>query len=157
MDTKFLGDNRPTKGAWESGNYWGKCDICSFDYTGDKRSRQCADCAYGQLYRYQDSGGDKPYVGLMSYSIASETPKGYWIQVHKPKLRFVLKSGFKRFAHDTIDEAKKSFIKRKIKQLEHLVNQTNHVNLILAMDDPFISTAHCNGDFSNLFNTKGKT
>lgn len=99
---------------------------------------------YPVLYRYADGGGPKPYVWLEEYSIIRETPKGYWLQVHKPKLKFVLKSGFKRFAHPTLEQAKFAFIKRKQRQRRHLIEQLHHVTYILGMEDCFSGTNLCN-------------
>lgn len=39
-------DERPKKGAWAPGNYRNTCWTCMCGFTGDKRARQCAACAY---------------------------------------------------------------------------------------------------------------
>ena len=39
-------DNRPKKDGWAPGNYTNKCFGCDEQFTGDKRARTCADCAY---------------------------------------------------------------------------------------------------------------
>lgn len=39
-------DTRPKRGAWAPGWYSCKCTICNDEYMGDKRSLNCAFCAY---------------------------------------------------------------------------------------------------------------
>jgi rubredoxin len=39
-------DPRPPKGGWADGNYRCTCRRCKTSYDGDKRSWECADCAY---------------------------------------------------------------------------------------------------------------
>ena len=39
-------DDRPKKNGWAPGGYTGKCSRCGELFIGDKRSRECADCAY---------------------------------------------------------------------------------------------------------------
>ena len=39
-------DNRPARGGYAQGEYFVKCRTCECGFTGDKRSYQCADCAY---------------------------------------------------------------------------------------------------------------
>lgn len=39
-------DNRPSKGMWAPGKYYCLCISCDEEFAGDKRSIQCADCAY---------------------------------------------------------------------------------------------------------------
>jgi len=41
-------DKRPMLGAWAPGGYIGECQECSKEYIGDKRSLECADCAYSK-------------------------------------------------------------------------------------------------------------
>lgn len=41
-------DNKPPKEGWAPGKYLGKCSYCNEWFFGDKRSFQCADCAYGE-------------------------------------------------------------------------------------------------------------
>ena len=40
-------DDRPQKGGWAKGNYYGKCCLCENQFTGDKQAVHCAPCAYG--------------------------------------------------------------------------------------------------------------
>jgi hypothetical protein len=42
----FKEDNRPKRNGWAKGEYTNKCRDCGERYIGDKRSWQCADCAY---------------------------------------------------------------------------------------------------------------
>lgn len=39
-------DSRPAVGGWAPGEYFCRCQYCKLSYAGDKRSWQCADCAY---------------------------------------------------------------------------------------------------------------
>ena len=39
-------DERPQRLGWAPGGYSGRCRTCEEAYTGDKRSWQCAPCAY---------------------------------------------------------------------------------------------------------------
>ena len=39
-------DFRGPYGGWASGHYHGTCRSCGDCYVGDKRSWECADCAY---------------------------------------------------------------------------------------------------------------
>lgn len=76
------------------------------------------------LYRYVD---EYDVVLLKEYRIVRRTPKGVWIQVApgypKPKLKFVLNDATKRFAHETRNGAKTSFLARKRRQLSILHNR----------------------------------
>lgn len=40
-------DSRPALGGWKPGPFLRRCSGCEESYEGDKRSSQCADCAYG--------------------------------------------------------------------------------------------------------------
>lgn len=42
-------DKRPQWGWWAPGNYENKCHICEKQFLGDKRARECAPCAYGDI------------------------------------------------------------------------------------------------------------
>ncbi len=51
MDKDFIDilgkeDNRPKKNGWAPGGYTGACMECGERFIGDKRARECADCAY---------------------------------------------------------------------------------------------------------------
>jgi hypothetical protein len=39
-------DDRPQRFGWAPGKYMNKCFECGAGFIGDKRARQCADCAY---------------------------------------------------------------------------------------------------------------
>ena len=81
------------------------------------------------MYRYEDKrcaaydpwsdtlGPSHVKVYLHEYPIINYTPKGVWINDYGNR-KFVLSSGRKRFAHPTKEEAKASFIARKIRQAE---------------------------------------
>lgn len=51
-------DPRPAKGLWCEGSYTCACIKCGDRYMGDKRSGECADCAYGEritcYWEYED-------------------------------------------------------------------------------------------------------
>lgn len=80
------------------------------------------------LYRYVDC---QDVVLLERYPIVRRTPKGAWIELApgydhlniKPELKFVLNDARKRFAHETLDGAKESFLARKRRQLSILHNR----------------------------------
>ena len=46
LDNMKKDDTRPRKGGWCSGEYLCTCRKCGCKYQGDKRSWNCADCAY---------------------------------------------------------------------------------------------------------------
>jgi hypothetical protein len=69
------------------------------------------------------------------------TPKGFQIDAHRIKPRFVLDSGLKRFAHADKLEAKKAFIKRKKYHLRHLKNKVAFIELVLELEDDFMSSS----------------
>lgn len=67
-------------------------------------------------------------VRLSSFRIIRETEKSYVIRGDgwkngKPKEKFVLKGKGKRFAYDTIEAAKESYLIRKFRQIQHLEHQ----------------------------------
>jgi hypothetical protein len=39
-------DDRPMRGRWAPGDYFCTCVHCKAMFVGDKRSVECADCAY---------------------------------------------------------------------------------------------------------------
>ena len=43
-------DKRPKKDMWAPGEYFCRCFDCYEEFMGDKRSMQCADCAYEEDY-----------------------------------------------------------------------------------------------------------
>lgn len=42
-----LSENRPGKALWAPGDYLRRCHRCGKQFWGDKRSIECAPCAYG--------------------------------------------------------------------------------------------------------------
>jgi hypothetical protein len=108
-----------------------------------------------QFYRYEareysagtDEFGDPihkivpdPKVSLMTFNLHKETPKGYWIGhgFHCPdnlraNARWVSKTGRKRYAYPTKEEALESFIKRKEKQVKILKHQTWSAEIALKL------------------------
>ena len=99
-----------------------------------------------QFYRYEareysagtDEFGDPihkivpdPKVSLMTFNLHKETPKGYWIGYGfycpdnlRANARWVSKTGRKRYAYPTKEQALENFIKRKEKQVKILKHQT---------------------------------
>ena len=68
------------------------------------------------LYRYEILVLGLEYaISLKKYPVIKETDKGYWIVDNSKKKhkRFVLKTGKKRFARDTIDGALEDLLARK--------------------------------------------
>ena len=51
----FDSDKRPQRGFWAPGYYSCKCMKCGREYTGDKRSKECSDCAYSDPTTGEDS------------------------------------------------------------------------------------------------------
>lgn len=106
-----------------------------------------------EFYRYEmhetsagiDQFGDplpklvpNPRVMLNTYNLHKETPKGYWIGhgLHCPdnlrgNSRWVSKTGKKRFAYPTKEEALHNFILRKERQLKILKFQTWGIEIAL--------------------------
>lgn len=89
------------------------------------------------LYRY-DRYTD--VVVLDTYLIVRRTPCGVWIQVQpgypKPKLKFVLNDSVKRWAHETLEGAKTSFLARKRRELAILRGRIIDVEAcVLAMNE----------------------
>jgi len=74
-----------------------------------------------KLYRFESWPGQQA-ISLEKYDVIKETPAGYWIvDWQKPKgKRWVAKTGFKRFAYVSKEDAADSFIARKKKYLEIL-------------------------------------
>lgn len=81
-----------------------------------------------KLYRYVDACD---VVLLEEYLVVRRTPKGCWIDVApgypKPKFKFVLNDATKRYAYETTDAAKVSFLARKRRQLIILRNRVDNI------------------------------
>lgn len=73
-------------------------------------------------YRYIDclSARGVRYVRLCAYPVLRETPKGAYILTALYGEKFVLNGDGKRYAYETIEQAKHSYIRRKEHQLRHL-------------------------------------
>lgn len=70
-------DTRPALHGWAPGDYICRCRECEKEYTGDKRSWTCADCAYG----FEDKKA-KELQSYLRFNLNSEikvklTEKGY--------------------------------------------------------------------------------
>lgn len=83
-----------------------------------------------ELYRYNNHYN---VVVLESYPVVKTTPCGYWIRDYSrdKNKRFVLASGRKRFAYETKELAKESFIIRKNRQLQYFKAGIENVKLAL--------------------------
>ena len=100
------------------------------------------------LYRYDCDTGNRDVLLLKEYQVVRRTPCGVWIQIApgypKPKLKFVLNDSRKRWAHETLDGAKESFLARKNRQLNILRNQIIDIEAcVLALGEGRIA------DYSN--------
>lgn len=83
-------------------------------------------------YRFEDRPGDPPYIYLSKFKVVKHTPKGVWVEFGFYKDKFIRKDAHKHFACATIEEAKKSFIARKSRQLCILEHQIDDVRWVLA-------------------------
>jgi hypothetical protein len=94
------------------------------------------------LYRYEDqtySAGVDQFdnvlpgydlkILLHKYQIIKETSKGVWIKKDYTKDKFVLLTARKKFACRTKEEALKSFIARKSRQIKILSDQLDRAKL----------------------------
>lgn len=78
------------------------------------------------LYRYVD-GEDRDEGGhvfqrnlfLIRYPVISATRKGVWIETGYRKRRFVLLEGDRRFAYPDLENARRSYRRRKLMQEWH--------------------------------------
>jgi hypothetical protein len=62
------------------------------------------------------SDGSRTVVHLNAYPVIRRTPKGVWIRDIGGDSRFICDNWTKRYALPTVEEAKRSFIKRKERQ-----------------------------------------
>ena len=82
-----------------------------------------------QLYRYDDrAGGGKPV--LQPFNVVATTPCGVWIDAWGTR-RFVLSNARKRYAYDTIEDARTSYLARKSRQVSLLAAQLDRVRACL--------------------------
>jgi hypothetical protein len=75
------------------------------------------------LYRVEGGSG---WMKLHRLRATRRTEKGYWVESREntpDKMRFVLKNGRKKYAHETLDGAIKSFVLRKRMQIRHLCRE----------------------------------
>lgn len=90
--------------------------------------------------RYYDSETERFFgptivdICTTEYNITKETNKGYWIDSG----RWVSKTGRKRFAYPTIEEAVNSIIARKNKQLKILRDQIDIANSVLNLSQEML-------------------
>jgi len=73
-----------------------------------------------KLYRINDI---KTSVGTIlttqEFKVIKVTSLGYWIEIHDSKRKWVSAISRKRFAYPTKEQARESFIWRKVRQIEH--------------------------------------
>ena len=90
-------------------------------------------------YRYYDVlvgdlAGDTNWtqvkVYLQDFHIIKKTPKGFWINLYHRR-KFVLFDARKKYACLTKEEALKSFMARKVRQIRILENQLSHARQAL--------------------------
>jgi hypothetical protein len=73
------------------------------------------------VYRYDGY----EYLQVTEFKILKETPKGYWIEIDDytyPKM-WIAKDARRSFAYTTIEAARISYRKRKVKHIEKLEAQ----------------------------------
>ena len=74
-------------------------------------------------YRY-DNGHSDAYGPLLStHRVLRRTPKGLYVLAWEYKETYIGNAWIKKFAYPTIEEAKRSFIARKERQVELLTAQ----------------------------------
>lgn len=95
-----------------------------------------------KLFRYYEScdEGGSPMIICSEYDVVKRTPKGFQIEVHKTKPKFVLDSGVKRFAHSDKAGAKVAFIQRKKSHLYHLKNNVEFIERVLELEGELMSS-----------------
>lgn len=62
-------DSRPHRGGWAPGSYICKCSDCCELFMGEKRSWQCADCAYLTLSRNAEAEGSAISVPVWHHAL----------------------------------------------------------------------------------------
>jgi hypothetical protein len=77
------------------------------------------------FYRLEDhyTEGCDVEVWLFKYKVVSKTPCGVWITLGKGKDKFINLNATKKWACPTIEEAKKSYLRRKLRQIQILSAQ----------------------------------
>jgi hypothetical protein len=83
-------------------------------------------------YEAEDSNGMIVIkVVLYTYHVIKHTKKGVWIAHSYSSKRFILTDARKKYACPTIEEAKKSFVARKIRQKKILTRNLRRVKMAL--------------------------
>ncbi len=110
-----------------------------------------------KLYRYEDflsghidqewgsSWGTEVKACRHEYNVDRETPKGYWIYScvwgrDYGELKWVSKESRKRFAYADDEEAWKSFLARKKRQVSILTTKLKYAKMALQLDKPTYAT-----------------
>lgn len=104
-----------------------------------------------KLYRYEEFDHGEGYgpnvrVRLSAFNVIKRTPKGCWISIPfgwKP--RWVSLEAKKRFAYPTKEEALKSFIARKRRQVSILSYQKERAEIALQIGKSMLEQ----GDFGD--------
>lgn len=97
------------------------------------------------LYRYYNNAD---VVRLATHKVIRRTLKGAWIN-YEGEAKFILNDAAKRFAYPTQAEAKKSFLRRKRRQLAILKDQLRYVEQAVKnmKDDVINGPSIYNNDF----------
>ena len=74
-------------------------------------------------------GRGRVVVEERKYEVSKVTNKGFWISQFGITFRFVRANARKKFAHESRDEALKSFIARKARQISILSHQLEDAKL----------------------------
>lgn len=82
------------------------------------------------LYRYDDPG----LLYCVRFRVVKHTPCGVWIQTGPSTRKFVLLNTHKSFACATKEEAWKSFIARRKRQIEIVASQLERAQAALTLD-----------------------
>jgi hypothetical protein len=78
----------------------------------------------GSISLFESSNEENKKIQLQELKVIKTTPKGVWLFDERfYKDRFVLFDSHKQYACKTIEEAKTSFLKRRLKQIEILKGQ----------------------------------
>ena len=96
------------------------CEINSKMYRYENRQVSVDIDGYGENFT------SRPEIRLCEFVIIKKTPKGKWIETYEGK-KFILDNSRKRFACETKELAKASFIARKNRQRRILVHQLENI------------------------------
>jgi hypothetical protein len=91
-------------------------------------------CKYDLVCVNEDDLSHEWNVSVTKFNVIRHTPAGYIIHYPFLKDKFVLKGNGKRFAHETIEQAIDSLIKRTTRRIEYLKSDLKNAekNLPLA-------------------------